>query len=320
MTDLPEWALRAGRVLRVSDVADLADDEAVITLSCRGFDTRTTRELVDGIVGEVTRIVVNLYPRWLDDDEPSDTRNVLDVAAAEVRARRLCRDSDNFAPFVIALARAAAGGTAYRRTEPVEVRWAGLMRLLRRAYRRDAVVVYLTPDAAVGTVATAAEWLAHHGGVAVWLDDRPGLDRYSLLRTVEPHVTEIAQPQPSAVTISRCAGMPAPHSAAEQHLERALARCEWAAQRRWNRGVAGLGSLAPTIIADLHWSVERVVVEVDGPDHRAPAKYSADRIRDNILQESGFMVLRYTNEQVLDDVDVVVAGLRRVIATRTVPS
>lgn len=319
MTDLPVWALRPGRVVRVDGPVDaLADDTALIMVLCSGFAAPTSRRLVEAVVDEVTGIVVNLYPRWLDANaESPSTGNVLDVEAAEIHARRLCRDTDNFAPFVVALARAAAGKTRPRRSDPIEVRWAGLVRLLRLAYGRDAVVVGLTPDTTPAVKAGAADWLAHHGGVAVWLREAAGLDRFPLLELLHEEVETPDDPPGPTVTVSRCEGMPAPHSDAEQRLERALARCEWAAQRRWNRGVAGLPALAPTIIADLQWTAARVIVEVDGADHRAAGKYSADRIRDNILQTSGFIVLRYTNEQVLGDVDVVVAGLRNVIAART---
>lgn len=318
MTDWPVWALRPGRVVRVDGPVDaLADDTALIMVLCRGFAAPTSRLLVEAVVDEVTDLVVKLYPRWLGiDAEASTTTNVLDVEAAEIHARRLCQGTDNFAPFVVGVARAAAGGTRPRRSDPIEVRWAGLIRLLRLAYGREAVVVALTPDAAPSVAAGAADWLAHHGGVAVWLREAAGLERFALLE-LHAHVEQPDDPPGPTVTISRCEGMPAPHSDAEQCLERALSRCEWAGQRRWNRGVADLPVLAPTIIADLQWTAARVIVEVDGADHRAPAKYGADRIRDNILQTSGFIVLRYTNEQVLYDVDVVVEGLRDVVAART---
>lgn len=51
-----------------------------------------------------------------------------------------------------------------------------------------------------------------------------------------------------------------------------------------------------------------LVVEVDGDDHRRPDKYAADRY-DN-AQRQGCMVLRYTNQQVLSGLGLVVDELR----------
>ena len=43
------------------------------------------------------------------------------------------------------------------------------------------------------------------------------------------------------------------------------------------------------------------MVEIDGSDHRGILKYAADRRRDNGLMLDGFAVLRFTNEEIVDD-------------------
>ena len=64
------------------------------------------------------------------------------------------------------------------------------------------------------------------------------------------------------------------------------------------------------------WARERCVVELDGPDHLDTAKYAADRARDRALQRAGFLVLRYTNDEVLGDVARVLDDLERFLEDR----
>ncbi|WJK44007.1 DUF559 domain-containing protein [Solwaraspora sp. WMMA2056] len=64
------------------------------------------------------------------------------------------------------------------------------------------------------------------------------------------------------------------------------------------------------------WKRERCVVEIDGDDHRTAAKFTEDRHRDVMLQLNGYAVLRFTNTQVLDDIDNVLVLLQQFLATR----
>ena len=99
-------------------------------------------------------------------------------------------------------------------------------------------------------------------------------------------------------------GYPHPLSEAEQRLAGALANCGWATGYECNQECTR-DSLMPTIRVDVVWPAERCVVEIDGPDHRGALKYAADRHRDNALMLQGFRVLRFTNEQVMDDMSSV---------------
>jgi very-short-patch-repair endonuclease len=74
--------------------------------------------------------------------------------------------------------------------------------------------------------------------------------------------------------------------------------------------------LARTYRLDLFWPDEGLVVEVDGPEHRSRFRYADDRHRDAQLQVLGFDVLRFTNEQVLDDVQATITTIRNVLSIR----
>jgi very-short-patch-repair endonuclease len=57
-------------------------------------------------------------------------------------------------------------------------------------------------------------------------------------------------------------------------------------------------------------------VEIDGDEHRAAERFAEDRVRDNQLQTHGYMVLRFTNAQVIDDPHRAVATIREAVSRR----
>jgi very-short-patch-repair endonuclease len=68
---------------------------------------------------------------------------------------------------------------------------------------------------------------------------------------------------------------------------------------------------------DALWPRERVVVEVDGyPNHRSPAQIERDRRKELELRLAGFLVLRYTWNQVNEEQDLVVADVSARLAER----
>ncbi len=110
-------------------------------------------------------------------------------------------------------------------------------------------------------------------------------------------------------------GRPNPFSGIEQRLESYLAAQPWSQGRAWNISWQGSATENP-IMADLMWSKERLVVEIDGPEHRAPQKFTADRRRDRILQLAGYAVLRFTNGEVEADVGHVASHIERFLTQR----
>lgn len=111
------------------------------------------------------------------------------------------------------------------------------------------------------------------------------------------------------------AGSPHPASAAEHALEAALSGCAWAAGRAWNRTIQP-GILANPVRVDLLWQDDWCIVELDGADHRDPAKFADDRARDVRLQIAGYAVLRFTDVQVLSDPQAVVRRIELFLQNR----
>lgn len=67
---------------------------------------------------------------------------------------------------------------------------------------------------------------------------------------------------------------------------------------------------------DLLCPTLRVVVELDGPEHRAEPKFGADRHRDFELLTAGYLVLRLTNDQVAADLPLAIEKIRAVVRLR----
>lgn len=107
-------------------------------------------------------------------------------------------------------------------------------------------------------------------------------------------------------------GRPSPNSPAEVALWRSLCKADWARGFSFNR-IAPV-ALAPKV--DILWEQEKLVVEVDGDDHRAKPKYAQDRERDFALLQAGYLILRLTNEQVLSDLQLSLAKVKAILALR----
>jgi very-short-patch-repair endonuclease len=60
-------------------------------------------------------------------------------------------------------------------------------------------------------------------------------------------------------------------------------------------------------IADFYCHASKLLIELDGSIHRQQAEY--DRLRQEILEEMGFQILRFSNEAVLEEWSAVEAAL-----------
>lgn len=67
-------------------------------------------------------------------------------------------------------------------------------------------------------------------------------------------------------------------------------------------------------IVDFFFRESLVVVEIDGGYHLDPEQKEKDEVRQKWLEEKGYAVLRFTNEQILNDIENVITIIRRHIS------
>lgn len=336
------WAsLPAGRVTRLDGVrAELveialnplpAGAPAVITYRPDGAGP--VADQVALVLDELDRAATGLFPHWLPDAARLDGPQGNGVLAVRTMALARAGRSQHFGPFLADLAERALRGTSSRTVNfaPV-IRAEGLARVLADSYVCPYTVLLVDVPTGLDaraerTLLAAAEWLADRGRFGVWLTGAltPHADRVATAVVdlpayvanldddeVTQSPTELDRP---AVSYPALAGSPRFNSRAEQALERVLTRHEWAAGRVWN-GSYRSGPLAPVYQLDLCFPAARCVVEIDGREHYSRAHYANDRRRDVHLQLDGYLVVRFTNEQVLDDVHLVVSQIAGILHHR----
>jgi very-short-patch-repair endonuclease len=69
-------------------------------------------------------------------------------------------------------------------------------------------------------------------------------------------------------------------------------------------------------IADFYCHEKRLIIEVDGGYHNQPCQAERDLQRTFELEKLGIKVLRFTNEQVENDIDKVIMEIRKCLATK----
>jgi len=75
----------------------------------------------------------------------------------------------------------------------------------------------------------------------------------------------------------------------------------------------------PTLyfIADFYCHQAKLIIEVDGGYHKIPSQYEYDCNRDKDLEELGLKVIRFTNEEVLSDIENVLKRIEHEIHPQT---
>jgi hypothetical protein len=275
----------------------------------------STAAFVAETLGALDAVARQLLPGWLPEADGLDGPQGAAPAAIRALAIERAHATGCSRAFLADLAERALTGRRSRRLRP-EARVSGLARVITTAFRRDRLVLAMPArEPSSGDVmVTGAEWLADRGGFGVWLagGESPGPERVGTVHLVMREADVVSTPAKSGPVV---VGRPHPRSTVEAALEAVLARQDWAYGRIWN-GTYQPTSLRSPIRPDLLWPAERVVVELDGPEHCRFERYEADRVRDVRLQLDGYAVLRFTNAQVRSDAQTVARQIGQFIKTR----
>jgi Protein of unknown function (DUF559) len=308
--------------------------EAPAVVIYRPQPPKNAREVAAGALDELEKAAVGLFPAWLPDAAGVSGPGGAGVEAVRALAKRAAPVTAQFGPFLADLAEQALGGarSTSGRFSP-EVRAAGLAKVIARSYDRSASALLVeVPADLTGSgeqaLVSGCEWLAHWGRLGVWLAgaELSTVDRISRrwVRLPEPAASialaagrtrPAERPAPPVVTYPPVAGRPHPASRAEQAVERALTALPWAVGRAWNQSYQAR-PLEPPVRLDLLWRPERCAFEFDGPEHLEPLRYEADRRRDRLLQQDGFAIARFTNDDVARDLAAVVCQIEQLVTAR----
>lgn len=189
------------------------------------------------------------------------------------------------------------------------------------------IVVWSTVDlhdAALDGVARTLAWIAGETGARVTgvmgteFEGRNALDRIGYGSTGLRFATaDVERTSTSTAAIVRpVIGRPHPLSRAEQRLAQVLAKAvDLRSLFEFNQRIeTARGAHA---IVDLIWRSGRVIVEIDGWDtHGNRGAFASDRHRDYELVVSGYVVLRLTNDEILQDAAKAVDKIRDVVVFR----
>ena len=243
---------------------------------------------------QVGREQANILPAWLQRAALRCHRNASPFDSAAPRELQAGQLAQAIGTSVILLCAASPVGSGDD----------GLVAAAEWLHRvTDARVMLLLPiswqnSSAVGRLNAAAQTEVFH---AVDVSSSP------------PPVAD-ASPGLS-VYVSAHAGRPHPASRSEQLLfQRVTTDRELAACLEFNRTVTV--DLQQGFRVDILCRAKRIVIEIDGKDHRAANKYAADCERDHRLMMHGYVVLRLPDELVTSDPDLAMERIREVVRWR----
>ncbi len=307
------------RVVRCADPADAlvrlrlwGEREArnLRVVVCYWSALPAAQAILDEAIDALARTALALWPNWYGAREG---------AATPPRG--------TFAPWVDAAVARCRAGQVPRLSEYANAVQAAQLALAVEPRRLHLVLsttaAHAPADSLVG-LARAAEWLAREtlARVAVFVPraaaDSQALDSINYRAVDCPE----AAPAPAAVEekgglwVWPFHGNPHPDSPGEQLLARRLAEdAELAGLFAFNEPVQTVrGS---TFTVDLVWRAGKVIVEVDGYHwHSDPVAFRQDRHRDYELTASGFLVLRLTHDEVMEDAALALEKIRDVAALR----
>ncbi len=69
-------------------------------------------------------------------------------------------------------------------------------------------------------------------------------------------------------------------------------------------------------IADFYCHQAKLIIEIDGGYHNSPEQFRYDVNRNNELEELGLKVIRFTNEQVFNDIENTLKTIEKEILNR----
>jgi hypothetical protein len=286
--------------------------------------------LIEGAIAGLAHTVSQLWPFLWDGEDFSDARaDALGALYLPIRLHALNRKLPGISPLWAqgAVSKLLEGRLPRVRNAPAEVEFVQLC----AAISPDGLILVTSLDVSASPEAfvRAVEWMAATADVALIVLTRelppaaPPFERILFGARAFATSPDPPPPDPGALPgveapriLARpeVIGRPHPLSAVEQRIARLLqADEELRAVFDHNQFVPEVSG--PRTQVDLLWRGGRIVVEFDGDEHWRE-KYRADRHRDYELLRAGYIVLRITNGEVLEDAGRALEKIRDMVRLR----
>ncbi|MGU3360330.1 endonuclease domain-containing protein [Methylobacterium sp. M6A4_1b] len=299
-------------------LADRPDPmRGALLVACRGL--LSAPAILDRLLDDLAELALARWPRWAEPDAAPPAWEAQSPGAdlTPSASGSACIAAPGSGPWRKAAEERARLGLAPRFPRMArELEFAHLLRTIGSS----GVLLVWEVDPASGDrarpVIEALEWGARHGAAAVaaLAVPPPAVAPYDRLLY---GAFELVRPQATAGE-RFIAPLPGAHhaSASERRVAAALAQDADLLGLFACNALVPVGTWGVQHRVDLLCSAYRVVVELDGPEHRAESKFGADRHRDYELLTAGYLVLRLTNEQVAADLALAIEKIRAVVDLR----
>jgi very-short-patch-repair endonuclease len=317
------------RLVRCQDVADMLahlriwgdqDRNGLRVVLCNWGEVPKPDEALSQVIDALARTALSLWPNWYGvqrSDSQAHPRSILASTRCAVSA-----------PWLEAAANRCRAGKTPRLAKFANAIQAAQLALAIEPERLHIVLALSAVHSESESLlcfARAAEWLAKEtqarviavvpsrlaGGVALDSINFRAFD-FSLAPEVLAPQTE----EKRSLLVLPFHGNPHPDSPGEQLLAQYLHRdAELAGLFCFNQPVRTLRGTSHTV--DLIWPGGSLVVEVDGYGwHSSLRAFRQDRQRDYELAISGYLVLRLTHDEVMEDVVLALEKIRDAVAYR----
>ncbi len=152
-----------------------------------------------------------------------------------------------------------------------------------------------------------APFPTREGGIPLPFSPRPGERRGRGIREVLMPRNIVIGQKVASEKVRRARELRSGQTAAEDVLWQALRANQLdSAHFRRQQVIRGF-------IVDFYCHCAALVIEIDGPVHQGQAQQDAER--EKILRENDLRIIRFTNQQVLDDLPSVLLAIRRTLET-----
>jgi very-short-patch-repair endonuclease len=300
-----------------------------------------TEAVIDRAIGQLAGVAADLWPLWFGAEDFCELND--DALSHMYLPIKLANISSRSPGISSGWAEAAIRQVLRTRpprvpVAPAETEWSQLCRVISPRGLIGVVTLEEMAPHLTWPFVHALEWLAAKGNVAIVvlcrnLPPREAPFDHLLFgaRVLTPSPNPANSPEtwggearpdfepkrPSAeLILPPVNGRPHPLSPIEQRLSKMLeADPELAPKFIFNARVRDASLKSPKV--DLLWPEGRVIVELDGAEHRGRRAYRDDRHRDYELLCAGYIVVRLPNDEIIEDFARALEKIRSVVRLRS---